>query len=288
MSRLFISSVLFCLTVCGVRAESDAVRLNRLSRQETEEILNRPCPELDFPGESPLPEILEMIKAFLQTETHTQIRFVFHTSELSLNSVVDMDSVLVHNFYVPGGSQTILDCLDDLTRELDDAELVFIPEAGRILVTTASWAESDDALETRVYRQTDFLPLLMSGRDDSGGTVSSARTFDPGPEGENLIQLIVDQTQPTLHWYMLDGEGGTISWTGQYVVIRQTYAGHRHVLKLLQSFRHPEVITGEHRRSNEPAGSGKAFSESVLPAMIGWVVALLLAIAMVLNSSSRR
>ena len=67
-----------------------------------------------------------------------------------------------------------------------------------------------------------------------GGGIQPPSELSPS---ERLVELIQEQTSPPTKWINIDGEGGTINSYGQYLAIRQTYAGHGAIEKLLNDFR---------------------------------------------------
>ena len=48
-----------------------------------------------------------------------------------------------------------------------------------------------------------------------------------------LAELVQEMTSPPCRWMTIDGEGGAIKIVGRSLVVRQTQAGHREIVRLL-------------------------------------------------------
>jgi hypothetical protein len=199
-------------------------------------------PELDFPGETPLAEVLERISTHV-TETHGVVaptgnfRLGFQTDfpELDLEGVTSLEDVTVRDIHLEGITvENALKLIFDQTRE---PELTYIIQDELLMVTTKAKAESDDSLTLRTYNVRELSALPMPDRivsevefpeGEAGAGIEVKRT-----EKQTLAGLIVDMTSPPCRWMQTDGEGGAVQLVGDTLVVRQTPAGHRSIVRLL-------------------------------------------------------
>ncbi|MCR9197269.1 MAG: sigma-70 family RNA polymerase sigma factor [Planctomycetaceae bacterium] len=74
----------------------------------------------------------------------------------------------------------------------------------------------------------------LGGGGMGGGMSGGFGGGMPGYTGaQSLRELVMDMTSPPCHWLERDGEGGAIQTVGNTLVVRQTQAGHREIVKLL-------------------------------------------------------
>ncbi len=97
------------------------------------------------------------------------------------------------------------------------------------------------------------------GLGGGGGGLGASTPQHSGlrPDTETLISMILEQTSPPAKWVSVDGEGGSVTPLGQYVVIRQTYRVHRQISELLKELRKAIAVGGRVKTwSNGRQGMG--------------------------------
>ncbi|MEZ6128553.1 MAG: sigma-70 family RNA polymerase sigma factor [Planctomycetaceae bacterium] len=237
------------------------------------EMLETPIPPLDFPGETPLSEVLEALRAhYSQTDGATDagefsLTLFPDMAELEVEGISSLEDVLVRDISFPAGME-LRNALNLIfARTKSDAELTYEIRNEVMMITTKAWADSDAAMVTRIYEVGELLDLEY-GEDfvypnggmggGGGGFMSVPQVFSPqssGPKGNgkkkaqaegkatveqpvtvakrNLADLVMEMTSPPCQWFNIDGEGGAIRIVGRTLVVRQTPAGHREIVRLL-------------------------------------------------------
>lgn len=231
------------------------------------EVLDKPVSGLDFQGEVPLSEVLEVISRYFTSEygekEGEKFAMAFHAdkAELSIVGLDGLNGVLVSDIDFDGMTlrnalKLIFDQTGDDANSLASEPLTYVIKNEVMLVTTVEKAESDDMLVTRVYRVGELLNLDYANGLTGAGPKGGAGFFsipanaaqlgggdggagmDGGGGGQpptppTLATLVMEMTSPPCRWLELDGEGGAIRIVGQTLVVRQTPKGHEEVVRLL-------------------------------------------------------
>lgn len=235
------------------------------------EMLEQPVPLLDYQAETPLSELLKQIANYYSTQHGgkggvggSPFRMVIFPdkAELSMESIESLEDVLVSGILVEGVE--LQNALDLIFEQTTDPELAYEIKDEVLMVTTKSKAESDASLTTRVYDVRNLIGLDYADTGFSGasrvpmgrgGGFFSMQVFgapaavsggavpvQPANGGQDekpvkiepsLTTMVMEMTSPPCKWFDLDGEGGAIRLVGESLVVRQTAAGHREVVRLL-------------------------------------------------------
>jgi RNA polymerase sigma factor (sigma-70 family) len=231
------------------------------------EILEEPVPLLDFPGDTPLQIVLQTIsthytKMYGSTDDGDfELKVWVDKSEFELEGLSGLEDVTVSDVNFEG--MTLQNTLDLIFEQTVEPELTYEIRNEVLYITTSAKAESDSSLVTRVYNvehllNLDYadgvLPLRGSGGGVGGGgggyfsvaaqddeSVSDDAKDKPQPVGPpeaadetyTLAELVQEMTTPPCRWMLSDGEGGAIKIVGGSLVVRQTQAGHREIVRLL-------------------------------------------------------
>ena len=140
-------------------------------------MLSKPVPALDFPGENPLPELLDAIAAYDTTEFGTgagpdggDFRMTFYpdVAELDLEEITSLEDVVVRDILFQG--MTLRNALSLIFEQTTDPQLTNIIENQVIRITTRAKAESEENLVTRMYNVGELadldygdFPVLFNG-----------------------------------------------------------------------------------------------------------------------------
>lgn len=128
-----------------------------VSAEHVEAALDMPCPNLEFHGEYPLKEVTEVFEAHWAKELPYEVPFIVDRFELELEGISSIEDISVREIKISGGTHTCRDALDLVFNQTSDPELMYLPMAGHLLLSTLAKVESEDALISRVYDLTDFL-----------------------------------------------------------------------------------------------------------------------------------
>jgi len=139
------------------------------------QMLDKPVPLLDFPGETPLSEVLEQISNYYTTTwgqdggaSGTDFRMTIYPdrAELELESISSLEDVTVSDINFEG--MTLRNALKLIFAQTTDPALTYVIENEVLKVTTV--AKADETLTTRVYPVADLVipPVQLGG---GGGQV---------------------------------------------------------------------------------------------------------------------
>ncbi|MEZ6123864.1 MAG: hypothetical protein R3C49_11885 [Planctomycetaceae bacterium] len=155
------------------------------------QMLDKPIPPLDFPGETPLSEILETIQAFYTTTygagggaSGTDFRMTIYPDkgELDLENINSLEDILIKDINFQG--MKLRNALELIFDQTTDPELTYVIENEVFKVTTKAKAESDDNLVTRVYPVADLvIPPIQLGGGGGGGFGGGQGGFGGGGGG---------------------------------------------------------------------------------------------------------
>ena len=183
--------------------------------------LEKPCPPLDYPRNTPVKEILEAIFDQLRQNEGDDLNILVDAGALDDDSI-DLDEVKVADFRVTGVS--IRSALDELL-EQTDPQLDY-------MVRTRTYAESDENLTIRVYDISHLVaPQSTSGSRREVGLTSSN---SPLPSSRQIAQWIVDATAPPARWFEIDGEGGRLQIHNRMLIVRHSRRAHLAISDLLE------------------------------------------------------
>ena len=237
------------------------------------EILELPVPLLDFPGETPLKEVLETISTYYTTKHGSNDDGDFHLTiwtdkpQLEIEGVNSLDDLTVSDINFEG--ITLQNALGLIFEQTVEPELTYEIKNEVLYITTLAKAESDEGFVTRVYDVDHLLnldfadgifpsrPVVNGGggpggfggggtgqfsvapQDDTQPTSNAnseqqpAKPKQPVATAYTLVELVQEMTTPPCRWMGIDGEGGAIKIVGRSLVVRQTPAGHREIVRLL-------------------------------------------------------
>lgn len=224
------------------------------------QVLDRPVPLLDFPGETPLSEVLDLIQSYCTEEygaaaldgsRDARLTIWPDNAELSLEGIVSLEDVTVRDISLNG--VTLRHALDLVFEQTSEPELTYVIDKEVMKITTVAKAESNDLMRTQVY---DVEGLLNQDFGPRRGSRPSPFSVSPGsqvpqgsapPSGADAAEMspkvrtassvpdlttVVMEMTPDESWSELGGEG-TICIVGSKLVVRQTPAVHREVVRLL-------------------------------------------------------
>lgn len=180
------------------------------------ELMDAPCGTLDFPGETPLADVLEKIASQLSerhpgNDNSARLQFLTDFRELEIEGIESLDDVLVRDIYLDGVSvENALRIVFDQTQE---PALTWVIRDETLLVTTET--RQSELLQLRTYNVAAL----------------NQRLFADDPEG--LTDTIQAMTWPSALWINIDGEGGNIRLADDSLVIMQTHHVHQQIVRLL-------------------------------------------------------
>ncbi|MEZ6133213.1 MAG: hypothetical protein R3C59_31485 [Planctomycetaceae bacterium] len=158
------------------RYEAFDLRIEAPNEKWLRQMLDKPIPPLDFPGETPLSEILETIRAYFNTTYGIESglsggdgRMTIYPdyAELELEGISSLEEVLIKDIAFEG--MTLRNALELIFAQTSDpAELTYIIENEVFKVTTVAKATSEDNLVTRVYPVGDLV-IPPSTHNQLGG-----------------------------------------------------------------------------------------------------------------------
>ena len=140
------------------------------------QMLDKPVPLLDYPGETPLSEVLEQISNYYTTTwgqdggaSGTDFRMTIYPdrAELELESIDSLEDVTVSDINFEG--MTLRNALKLIFAQTTDPALTYVIENEVLKVTTV--AKADETLTTRVYPVADLVipPVQLGGGGMGGG-----------------------------------------------------------------------------------------------------------------------
>lgn len=140
-----------------------------------EAALDLPCPNLQFTGEHPLSDFLEVVEAHWAKHVAHDLRFFPDHAELELEGIASLTAVAVRDIKIAAGTHTCRDALDFIFAQTTEPELTYQPVPGHIDVTTLAKAESEDNLLSRVYDMSEFLGDNPAGSVDRPAVTQKGR-----------------------------------------------------------------------------------------------------------------
>ncbi|MCP4783793.1 MAG: hypothetical protein GY903_19690 [Fuerstiella sp.] len=170
------------------RYESFDLRSEKPVEKWLRQMLNKPVPLLDFPGDTPLKEVMETISTYYTTtygdeggSTGTDFRMTIweDKAELELEGLTSLDDVTVTDINFEG--ITLRNALKLIFEQTVEPELTYVIQNEVFMITTLAKAESDDNLVTRVYPVADLVipPVQLGG----GGGLQGGGGFGGGQQG---------------------------------------------------------------------------------------------------------
>lgn len=221
------------------------------------DVLERPCPELDFPGETPLTEVLDHIAEFASSEypdaagRKRTLYFLPDAAELLQEGVERLDDVVVTDIRIT--EATIESALNLIFEQTTEPQLELIIHNESALVTTHWQINNHRYLQTRIHDVGDLLrrrfyevdrgnlaPVGGSGGGSSGFYSLTPQLLGESPSEDSptdtihpLCALITEMTYPPYVWQHTDGDGGSLRLVGDALVIRQGHACQREIVRLL-------------------------------------------------------
>lgn len=245
-----------------------------VSREVAERIyqqLEQESPDLDFPGEVSLEEVLNQIADHVSTTTNTKLKIVPDYAQLELEGINSLAEVQVKDVVLKG--LTLRSALDLIFSQTKDPDLDFLVKNEVLIVTTRDEAESDENLFNRYYNVTKHLNLYAPkvgetypGLGGGGFGRGGAAPAESAPAGSaqagsgqagsgysgsgqapirrpvryelselnQLLMTVQDLTAPSAKWFDVDSEGGRMQGTGSILMVRQSRRGHLAVAEILE------------------------------------------------------
>lgn len=232
------------------------------------EILDAPVSQLNFPGNTPLSEVLDSLARDL-TSTYGndrfQLRIVLDQGELDLEAM-SIDEVTVTDLNL--NDITVRNALRLIFEQTESdskspTPLTWAIHNEVLLITTRAKANSEALLSTRVYPVGHLLFAMQVNQAETAGMGSSdygmatavqyggggmeggglgmgmgggdfGGGFEPPMPQHPLIQLVMSMTSGSRDdaWHEMGGPG-RLDLFGKNLVVRQTPAGHDEVVRLL-------------------------------------------------------
>ncbi|MDG2131342.1 MAG: hypothetical protein P8K08_25315 [Fuerstiella sp.] len=159
------------------RYESFDLRSEKPVEKWLQQMLKKPVPLLDFPGDTPLKEVMETLSTYFTTtyggdggSTGTDFRMTIweDKAELELEGLTSLEDVTVTDINFEG--ITLGNALKLIFEQTVEPELTYVIQNEVFMITTLAKAESDDNLVTRVYPVADLvIPPVQLGGGGGGG-----------------------------------------------------------------------------------------------------------------------
>lgn len=155
--------------------ESFDLRSEKPVEKWLRQMLDKPVPLLDFPGDTPLSEVMDFLSThFNQTYGELEGKPLRMTvwpdaAELELEGITTLEDVTVRDISFEG--ITLRNALKLIFEQTTEPELTYVIQNEVFMVTTLAKAESDDNLVTRVYPVADLVipPVQLGGGGGFGG-----------------------------------------------------------------------------------------------------------------------
>lgn len=178
------ASVEASISFVPAKVQERRLRFTNVAMNETPEnrwmleMMSKPVPALDYPGENPLSEILDEIEAYYTLKFGKgagpdggDLRLAVYPdlAELDLEGVTSLEEITIRDINVEG--ITLRNALQLIFWQTSDPELTWVIENQVMKVTTLAKAKSEDNLCTRVYNVGELGHLQYRDR----------RGADPGP-----------------------------------------------------------------------------------------------------------
>lgn len=248
------------------RPSQDAERTLNQMMQETL------IPELAFPGEYALPEILQQLQSHLSESQGRPVLLMTDFKPLDEDAIV-IEDVMIKDIQIPADSMTVGSALDRILTQTDPA-LTWMTKDEVLLITTQSSADEDENMTLRSYDISGLRKITK--QPASGWTAVSDDSFfaggmggmkggglGGGPTGQNqptapstpqashpapatpsdkpipfddasLLIIVQDLTAPPARWFDIDGEGGRMHVAGNRLLVRQSRSAHQAIVEVLQ------------------------------------------------------
>lgn len=207
---------------------------NRAASERIYRALEKPCPTLDYPGETDLQSILDAIFNHLRDEGDA-FTVIPDVRALENESMVLAD-VLVKSVHIEGVS--IRSALDELLTQTDPP-LDYMVRSEMLLITTRSSAEADENLTVRVCDISHLVtqqsgPVFpYPGQSQSQGKTRPSNSSQL-PTSQQLAQWVIDSTASPARWFEIDGEGGRLNIHNRLLIVRQSHRAHLAISDLLE------------------------------------------------------
>ncbi len=247
----------------------------RRSSQDTETELNQiiqatPIPELAFPGEHPLDEILKQIEAHLLGLQAKPVLMMTDFAALNEESIDSLEDIIIRDIQIPAGAMTVGSALDRILTQTDPS-LTWIAKDEVLLITTQNSADADEHVTFRSYDISGLRKIMkqpasgwtavnhgsffaggMGGGGLGGGSsgqnqptapstpqsshpASATPSDKPIPSDDaSLLIIVQDLTAPPARWFDIDGEGGRMHVAGNRLLVRQSRSAHQAIVEVLQ------------------------------------------------------
>ena len=115
---------------------------NLVTLEMIEDALDMPCPNMQFSGQHPLSDLLEVFEAHWSKHVPYDVPLFVDRVEFDIEDVNSLDDFSVSDIKIAGGTHTCRDAMDLVLGQAVDPELAFPPEC---------WPHSsDDAGESRI------------------------------------------------------------------------------------------------------------------------------------------
>lgn len=158
------------------RYESFDLRTEAPVEKWLSQMLDKPVPLLDFPGETPLSEILEQISTYYTTTwgqdggasgTDFRMTILPDYAELEIEGIDSLEDVLIRDVNFEG--MTLRNALKHIFDQTQEPPLTYIIDSEVMLITTES--KENETLVTRVYPVADLAipPIQLGGGGGLGG-----------------------------------------------------------------------------------------------------------------------
>lgn len=228
------------------------------------EQLESESPELDFPGQVSIEEVLNLIADHVTTTTGSRLTIVPDRTELELEGITSLADIMVQDIVLRG--LTLRSALDQVMAQTTDPQLEFIVQNELLVITSRDFAESTAGMFNRYYNVEEQLKLFQSewefggsltvpgdpnkfvlpnlGGPDLGGADTQAAKSPLAPEHptempqtpESRLMMTIQQMTTPIQWTRnaADEFGGRMVISGNLLIVRQSRRSHVAVADVLE------------------------------------------------------
>lgn len=213
------------------------------------EVLDKPVPAIDIPGEVSLKVVLKKLAEKIDTRhglTHSgqfSMVFVPDRGQLGVVGIDTLDDIKVFDVKAEGAKlRSVLSQFLSQTedRKASPVPLDYIIVNEAIMITTRDRVRSGGPMYTRAYR----VDALQRSIAAANASLSSGAV-----ESHSLTNFLVEATDGELKWrkpaaqsHPDDLAGGTILMVGHTMVVKQNHNGHRRIVELLNLLTAAEAV----------------------------------------------
>lgn len=211
----------------GAATASNSEFSRRSDRQAEERVLrvlqSTPTPELNFPGETTVKEILNYLADHLSQQSGSQVRFVPDLTNPEIADPSFLETISLSEVVIPEETMSTGAVLDYLLSQVKDNELTWIVKSNLIVITTQAAARSDANFFLRSYDisslraiefPVDTARIVSVGGNATGGGPSSDQSNGADAASPNAQSIGGMSGSGSLVPGMAGGPGGDGGYGG--------------------------------------------------------------------------